>query len=531
MAPRSSQGEWEPASDRSDPVGCSRSRPQPGCPSWSRSATGGCSCRRSRSSAAPPIMAADLADAPRTGLEVQLCGDAHLSNFGVFAAPDRRLVFSINDFDETLPGPFEWDVKRLVASFAVAGRDRGFDASSAQVDRARRTRSYREAMRGFAGMRNIDVWYTRLDIDEILALCGTAGDRQAAERPAQPGEGAHQGQPARRRQADRDGRREPRFVSDPPLIMPIEDLADGATEAELEEFTHGAIRAYRRTLPRPRRLLERYRYVDMARKVVGVGSVGTRAWICCCSAATTSDPLVLQAQGGPGVGPRAVPGREPVREPRSARRRGPAADAGGERHPARLEPHPGLDGVNATSTSASSGTARARRGRDDDPPAMTLYASMCGWTLARAHARSGDPVAIASTSAGATFDRAMASSPSATPTRTSSTTGARRRDAGRGETTGASPTVRDAGQARCRPGRRPARRPGSARRCGRGSRHKRREHAQRDGGAGDTWPTPVANAKAAAECRRGTSASSASDVARERDVARQRSGRRRVRAA
>ena len=153
-------------------------------------------------------MAADLAGAARTGLDVQLCGDAHLSNFGAFAAPDRRLVFSINDFDETLPGPFEWDVKRLAASFAVAGRDRGFDAKQRQSVNRAVTRAYREAIRGLAGMRNLDLWYSRIDVDEIAAVVPSTGNRQAEEAVrAERGEGAVEEQHEGVREAHRDRRR------------------------------------------------------------------------------------------------------------------------------------------------------------------------------------------------------------------------------------------------------------------------------------------------------------------------------------
>ena len=171
VAPRSSQGEWEPASDRSDPVELLEEQAATRVPElvpirYGRMLVSAFTFFRG---AAYP-MAADLADAPRSGLEVQLCGDAHLSNFGAFAAPDRRLVFSINDFDETLPGPFEWDVKRLVASFAVAGRDRGFDAKQRRSINRAVTRSYREAMRDLAGSRNLDLWYSRIDVDELAEL-------------------------------------------------------------------------------------------------------------------------------------------------------------------------------------------------------------------------------------------------------------------------------------------------------------------------------------------------------------------------
>jgi hypothetical protein len=198
-------------------------------------------------------MAADLADVPRTGLHVQLCGDAHLSNFVAFAAADRRLVFSINDFDETLPGPFEWDVKRLVASFAVAGRDRGFDAKQRQpVDRAV-TRAYREAIRNFAGMSNLDLWYSRIDVDDISALMGQHGSRkqrQQFERNVTKAQSKDSLKAFAKLTTVVDGER--RIVSDPPLIVPIEDVASGASPAEIEEFVRVTIRAYRRTLPSDR---------------------------------------------------------------------------------------------------------------------------------------------------------------------------------------------------------------------------------------------------------------------------------------
>ena len=180
MAPRSEHGEWEPASDRRDPVELLEEQAASRVPElvpirYGRMLVSPFTFFRG----AAYLMAADLAGAPRTGLQVQLCGDAHLSNFGMFAAPDRRLVFSINDFDETLPGPFEWDLKRLVASFAVAGRERGFDAKKRQAINLAVTRSYREAMKGFAEMSNLDLWYSRIDVDEISALVAQQGSRRS----------------------------------------------------------------------------------------------------------------------------------------------------------------------------------------------------------------------------------------------------------------------------------------------------------------------------------------------------------------
>ena len=245
------------------------------------------------------LMASDLAAGPRTGLHTQLCGDAHLSNFGGFAAPDRKLVFSLNDFDETLPGPFEWDVKRLAASFAVAGRDRGFDEKQRAAINQEVGRSYRENIRTFAAMRNLDIWYSRhrhrRSARHAFEPEGLGKDAKAEKRL--------EANVAKGRTKDSmkafgkltevvDG--ELRIVGDPPLIVPIEDVHAEHVD-QIEEFLRGVIRSYRRTLAGDRRkLLERFRYVHAARKVVGVGSVGTRAWICLMLGRDDQDPLFLQ---------------------------------------------------------------------------------------------------------------------------------------------------------------------------------------------------------------------------------------------
>ncbi|MGZ6662237.1 MAG: DUF2252 domain-containing protein, partial [Solirubrobacteraceae bacterium] len=239
------------------------------------------------------LMAADLERSPRSGLTVQLCGDAHLSNFGAFAAPDRRIVFDVNDFDETLPGPFEWDLKRLVASFAVAGRDLGFNADQRRGVNLTVTRAYREAIRDLASMRMLDLWYSRVDAEALVAQVQSAAsakrrklmDKNIAKTRAKDSLRAFA-----KLTTIVDG--EPRIIGDPPLIVPIEDLADGR---DIEEFARGVIRGYRRTLQGDRKhLLERFRYVHAARKVVGVGSVGTRAWIILMLGRDNEDPLFLQ---------------------------------------------------------------------------------------------------------------------------------------------------------------------------------------------------------------------------------------------
>ena len=244
------------------------------------------------------LMAADLARAPRTGLTVQLCGDAHLSNFGSYAAPDRRLVFGLNDFDETLPGPFEWDVKRLAASFAVAGRDRGFDEARRRATTLAVAASYREAMHRLAAMRKLDVWYARLDIDELDAVLRAQLKSGALKR-------FHKNV-AKARAKDSikaftklvevvDGH--PQLISDPPVIVRLEELLPADQYKDMLKALQDILRSYRRTLSGDHRhLLEGFRYADAARKVVGVGSVGTRAWILLMVGNDDNDPLFLQAK-------------------------------------------------------------------------------------------------------------------------------------------------------------------------------------------------------------------------------------------
>ena len=239
------------------------------------------------------LMAADLERSPRTGLNVQLCGDAHLSNFGGFAAPDRRLVFDVNDFDETLPGPFEWGLKRLVASFAVAGRDLGFHADQRRAVNLMVTRAYREAIRALASMKTLDLWYSRVDAEALVAQVQSAASakrRKLMEKNLAKTRAKDSLRAFSKLTTIVDG--EPRIVGDPPLIVPIEDLADGR---DIEAFARGVIRGYRRTLQGDRKhLLDRFRYVHAARKVVGVGSVGTRAWIILMVGRDNEDPLFLQ---------------------------------------------------------------------------------------------------------------------------------------------------------------------------------------------------------------------------------------------
>jgi uncharacterized protein (DUF2252 family) len=354
------------------------------------------------------LMAADLDAQPRTGLDVQLCGDAHLDNFGVFASPDQRLVFSVDDFDETLPGPFEWDVKRLTASFAVAGRERSFSRKERAGIVGAAARAYREAIREFAEMSALDVWYSRLEVESIPILFGDPGNGSGKRRKRFEATVAKARAKDSMRALDKltevvDGRR--RIVADPPKIVPVEDLAAGA---DVEGFVRGVLRAYRRTLNLDRRrLLERFEYAHAARKIVGVGSVGTRVWAVLLL--SEGCPLFLQFKEAEAS----------VLEPYT---RGTQFSNHGRRvvEGQRLMQStsdvmlgwirmPGVDDVErdfyVRQMWNGKGTADTATMPQTD---MAIYARMCGWTLARAHARSGDAATMAGyLGAGDRFDRAM----------------------------------------------------------------------------------------------------------------------------
>lgn len=412
LVPLSAHGDWQPSSDRPDPVSLleeqGASRVQELVPiRYGRMLVSPFTFYRG----AAYLMAADLASAPRTGLSVQLCGDAHLSNFGVFAAPDRRLVFSVNDFDETLPGPFEWDVKRLVASFAVAGRDRGFDTSQRKAVNLAVARSYREAMQDMAQMKKLDVWYARLDIEEIDARLRGQMKKGQVKRFEQ--------NVAKARSKDSmkafnklvqvvDGH--PQLVGDPPLIVPIEDVFPDMEYHQVDEAIHNLLRAYRRTLAGDHRhLLEGFRYVHAARKVVGVGSVGTRAWILLMLGSDDSDPLFLQAKEAQASVLEPFLGKSRYRNHGQRVVEGQRLMQSASDIVLGWIRSNGIDGVSRDYyirqlwDGKGSAIVEAMK-----PSAMSAYARLCGWTLARAHARSGDAAAIASyLGAGDGFDRAM----------------------------------------------------------------------------------------------------------------------------
>lgn len=356
------------------------------------------------------IMAADLARTPVAGFEAQLCGDAHLANFGVFAAPDRRLVFDCNDFDETCRGPFEWDLKRLAASIAVAAGERGFGRRERSGAVVSASSSYRRAMRGFASMRNIDVWYARIEVESRLAELREHLDerrRDRIDRNVAKARSKDSLRALRKLTLEKDG--EIRIAGDPPLITPLEELTDAPdAEAQLQ----AVLAAYRETLSEDRRhLVSSYRYTHAARKVVGVGSVGTRAWIVLLlGGGDSSDPLFLQAKEAQrsvlepylGESPYDNHGRRVVEGQRLMQ-----ASSDIFLGWVRVE---GVDGrercfyVRQLWDGKGSADLERMPARD-----FGTYASLCGEALARAHARSGDRFAIASyLGRGEVFDKAMA---------------------------------------------------------------------------------------------------------------------------
>jgi uncharacterized protein (DUF2252 family) len=358
-------------------------------------------------------MASDLAATPVSGLAVQACGDAHLSNFGVFGSPERRLVFDVNDFDETLPGPWEWDVKRLAASLEVAARGNGLAGKQRREIVMTAVGQYREAMRGFAGMTNLEVWYAHADVEQLRDQFDAqlqARQRKQVDKSMAKARTRDSMQEVTKLTRMVDGT--PRILSDPPVLVPVDELTPSETDrASLEAFVADMISRYRRTLETDRRyLLEQYTFCDMARKVVGVGSVGTRCWIVLMLGRDESDPLFLQvkeaeasvlsrfvgASAHKNQGQRVVAGQRLMQASSDIFLGWQHTDAG-------------LDG--------RSRDFYIRQLRDWKfsleieamiPAGLRMYGALCGWTLARAHARSGDRIAIAAYLGGSdVFDRAV----------------------------------------------------------------------------------------------------------------------------
>jgi uncharacterized protein (DUF2252 family) len=367
---------------------------------------------------AAKIMAADLKDTPTAGLVVQLCGDAHLSNFGVFASPERKLLFDLNDFDETLPGPFEYDVKRMAASFTIAARNNGFSKADTRASTLASAAAYRQAMAEFAQMRTMDIWYAHLTEDDVMAAVrGTVaetkkgGGKKTKARHKQDVKAATKAAKTAEKTREKahtrdslqalsklgevvDGRY--RIVSQPPIVIPARELkaSYGMSSKEVSKALREQLRAYRATLQDDRRhLLERFEIVDMARKVVGVGSVGTRAFIVLLQGRDAGDPLFLQIKEATASVledhlPKSrykQPGERVVRGQRMMQAASDiflgwtrGVDVRRHFYWRQLRDMKGSALVEAMS-----------------PLGLTFYARTCGWTLARAHARSGDPVAIA----------------------------------------------------------------------------------------------------------------------------------------
>ena len=413
--PRSSHGFFEAVRDRPDPVALLEEQGKTRVPElvpirYGRMLVSPFTFYRG----AALIMASDLATTPTSGLHVQACGDAHLSNFGVYGSPERRLMFDVNDFDETLPGPWEWDVKRLAASLEIAGRNNEYsDAERRKVILAG-AREYRTAMTTFSRMPNLEVWYAHLDIEEQLARVQGEIDPKrvkAVERSLAKARTRDSMQAFEKLTTMVDG--EPRIISQPPLIVPMEELLpeEITRDKAMKELT-GLLRTYRKTLASDRRhLMEQFRFIQLARKVVGVGSVGTRAWIALMLGRDGGDPLFLQIkEAEESVLERFVGQSEYTNH-------GQRVVAGQRLMQATSDIFLGWEHVR----SILDGKERdfyVRQLRDWKgsaevetmlPDGMAVYARLCGWTLARSHARSGDRIAIAAyLGKSDAFDRAIA---------------------------------------------------------------------------------------------------------------------------
>jgi uncharacterized protein (DUF2252 family) len=413
--PRDSHAVFDPPSDRPDPIGLLEEQAKTRVPElvpvrWGRMVVSPFTYYRG---AALP-MASDLAATPVSGLAVQACGDAHLSNFGLFGSAERRLVFDVNDFDETLPGPWEWDVKRLAASLEVAARGNEFSGKQRREIVMAAVGRYRQAMREFAGMTNLDVWYAHVDMDQVREQF----DSQLRERQRKLVDKGL----AKARTRDSmeevaklcrmvDGR--PRIISDPPLLVPIDELmSPEADRASIDALLRRLIAKYRRTLETDRRyLLEQYDFCDTARKVVGVGSVGTRCWIILMLGRDDSDPLFLQVkEAEASVLSRFVGASKYTNQ-------GQRVVAGQRLMQASSDIFLGWQHTESETLDAKPRDFYVRQLRDWKfsldietmiPAGMRLYGALCGWTLARAHARSGDRIAIAAYLGGSdAFDRAI----------------------------------------------------------------------------------------------------------------------------
>ena len=412
IVPRSHHGEWTPPTDRTDPLEILALQATTRVPDL-------VPIRYGRMAASPfaffrgaaAVMAADLAHDEHSHLDVQLCGDAHLVNFGGFASPEREMIFDVNDFDETLPGPFEWDLKRLAASVEVAARSRDFDETRCRSLVADSARGYREAISEFAGMRNLDIWYSRLDADTLVKRWGGDAGPKIIENFTLRVEKAKSKDHLRavaKLTEEVDGKL--RFRDDPPLLTPADQIFDPDHLTDTADNLIRALTEYRTTLSGDRQhLLGRYEFVDFARKVVGVGSVGTRCWVALFIGRDKGDPLVLQVKEAEhsvaepfllatpyaNMGQRVVEGQRLVQSASDIFLGWDSAQ--------------GEDGVVRDFYFRQMWDWKLSADIDSMlPEAMSVYVQMCGWVLALGHARSGDAIAInAYLGASGKFDQAM----------------------------------------------------------------------------------------------------------------------------
>ncbi len=411
--PRSSHAQYEPPPRRADPIKLLQRQATTRVPElvpirYGRMLVSPFTFYRG----AALIMASDLAATPRSGLHVQCCGDAHLSNFGVFASPERQLMFDLNDFDETLPGPWEWDVKRLAVSMLIAAQNNDFVAKDQDQIVLDTVESYRTAMADFAAMKNLDLWYAHLDIESALADLGSQLKAKSIKRTDKAlAKARTKDSMAAFSKLTRVVDGEPRIVAEPPLIVPIDDLLQGSERDEMFDALGDLLRSYRATLEHDRRLLlEQFRLTDFARKVVGVGSVGTRAWIALLLGRDGKDPLFLQMKEAEASV------LEEFVAPSEFDNHGERVVAGQRLMQATsdiflgwLHVESGIDGQErdfyARQLKDWKGSAEIEQ---MVPAGMAAYGKLCGWTLARAHARSGDRIAIAAyLGKGPSFDRAV----------------------------------------------------------------------------------------------------------------------------
>jgi uncharacterized protein (DUF2252 family) len=412
--PRDSHAVFDPPPSRPDPIGLLEEQAKARVPElvpvrWGRMMVSPFTYYRG---AALP-MASDLASTPVSGLAVQACGDAHLSNFGIFGSADRLLVFDVNDFDETLPGPWEWDVKRLAASLEVAGRGNGYSGKDRRDIVMACVASYRQAMRGFAGMTNLDVWYAHADLEQLRVQFQSqlkARQRKMVDKGLAKARTRDSMQEVAKLTRLVDGR--PRIISDPPLLVPIDELLPKQTDrAAFESQLKDLLGKYRRTLETDRRfLLEQFEFADLARKVVGVGSVGTRCWIVLMLGRDESDPLFLQVkEAEPSVLSRFVGASKYANQGQRVVAGQRLMQATSDIFLGWQRTEAGLDGKQRD--------FYVRQLRDWKfsveietllPRGLRMYGNLCGWTLARAHARSGDRIAIAAYLGGSdVFDQAV----------------------------------------------------------------------------------------------------------------------------